>query len=90
MKNFIRNKTIITLIAGITILILMVLLTGCTNKQIFDTQYKFDKAICKIGNEYKEIKLKRWNDYEGEQLQLTDEKGTVYLVSSYNCTLIED
>ena len=63
-------------------------LTGC-NKQIFDFDYTYHTAICNIGGEYKEIKLKSWTDYEdGEQLQLKDYEGYTYLVSSINCTLI--
>ena len=63
-------------------------LTGC-NKQVFDFDYTYTTAICNIGGEYKEIKLKSWTDYEdGEQLQLKDYDGNTYLVSSINCTLI--
>ena len=63
-------------------------LTGC-NKQVFDFDYTYTTAICNIGGEYKEIKLKSWTDYEdGEQLQLKDYEGHTYLVSSINCTLI--
>ena len=62
-------------------------LTGC-NKQIFDFDYTYHTAICNIGGEYKEIKLAKWKDYDGEQLQLKDYEGNSYLVSSINCTLI--
>lgn len=72
----------------IILLILGILtLTGC-NKQIFDFDYTYTTAICNIGGEYKEIKLKSWTDYEGEQLQIKDYEGNTYLVSSINCTLI--
>ncbi len=83
-KNFIRLVAIT--IAGICILLG---LTGC-NQQIIDLNYTFDKAICNIGNETKEIKIDKWNDYDGEQLQIIDDKGNVYLISSYNCTLIKE
>lgn len=83
-KNFIRLVAIT--IAGICILLG---LTGC-NQQIIDLNYTFDKAICNIGNETKEIKIDKWNDYDGEQLQIIDKEGNVYLVSSYNCTLIKE
>ncbi len=81
MKNKIFKLSIVLLI--------IVGLTGC-NKQIFDFDYTFNKAICKIGDETKEIKIKKWTDYDGEQLQITDTNDTVYLVSSINCTLIKE
>lgn len=63
--------------------------TGC-NKQIFDFNYTFDKAICNIGGEYKTIEIQKWTDYDGEQIQIIAEDDTVYLVSSINCTLIDE
>ena len=57
---------------------------------MMDLNYTFDKAICKIGDETKEIEIKKWTDYDGEQLQITDEDGNIYLVSSINCTLIKE
>lgn len=83
-----KNKKNIGILITIIFLLTM-LLTGC-NKQIIDLDYNYNKAICNIGGEYKEIKLKSWKDYEGEQLQITDKEGTTYLVSSINCTLIRD
>ena len=78
---------------GLKILLLVVIttlcLTGC-NKQIIDLKYTYDRAICDIGGTYQEIKIKKWTDYEGEQLQIIDNEGHIYLVSSINCTLIKD
>lgn len=71
------------------LIIILFSLTGC-NKQIFDFNYTYDKAICNIGGEYQTIEIKQWNDYEGEQLQIISEDGNVYLVSSINCTLIDE
>lgn len=82
-----KRLAIITIIAA-AILILFGL-TGC-NQQIIDLNYTYDKAICEIGNEIKEIKIKKWNDYDGEQLQIIDREGNIYLVSSFNCTLIKE
>ena len=85
-----RNKKRLTIITMIAAAILILFgLTGC-NQQIIDMNYTYDKAICKIGNETKEIEIKKWNDYEGEQLQSIDKEGNVYLVSSFNCTLIKE
>ena len=73
----------------ILLVIIALCLTGC-NRQVLDLDYEYDKAICNIGNETKEIKLRSWRDYDGEQLQLTDEEGNKYLISSFNCTLIKE
>ena len=64
-------------------------LTGC-NYQVADLTYTYDKALCHIGNETKEIKIDKWRDYEGEQIQITDEEGNVYLASSYTCILVKE
>lgn len=75
------------LVAIISMLVLMLCFTGC-NKQIFDTNYKFDKAYVKLGEEWKDLKIQTWTDYEdGEQLQLKLQDGTVLIVHSANCIL---
>lgn len=90
MKKMLKNKKIITvLFVVISLVAILFGLTGC-NYQMVDLNYSYDKAICKIGNEIKEIKIQKWTDYEGEQLQIIDKDGNIYLVSSINCTLIKD
>lgn len=78
-----------TMIIAILIMIILVMTTGC-NKQVLDLDYNYDKAICKIGNELKEIEIKKWIDYDGEQLQIKSKDGKTYLVSSFNCTLVKE
>ncbi|MCI9234089.1 MAG: hypothetical protein HFH08_05825 [Bacilli bacterium] len=77
---------------GFILIIVVSLCSGCTigNKEVVDVTYTFNKAICKIGGEYQEIELKKWTDYEGEQVQIWDKKGKYYLLSSVNCTLISE
>lgn len=66
-------------------------LTGCGNRQLIDMNYNFNKAIIQLQNgEVVEVEVQSWNDYDGEQLQVTSTDGTVYLTSSYNCTLIKE
>ena len=89
MKKILMNKNFVTIFGIITILLCLLFLTGC-NKQVLDFEYTFDKAICQIGGETKEIKIKKWNDYEGEQLQIIDKEGNTYLVSNFNCTLVKE
>lgn len=73
----------------LTLVILIVLLssTGCGNKQIFDFNYTFNKAYVKIGEEWFDLELKSWKDYDGEQLQLILKDGTVILTNSMNCII---
>ena len=65
-------------------------LTGCGNKDMWDTVYTFDYAIIKLPNgEVVEGKVDKWTDYEdGDQLQVTID-GKIYLTSTLNCTLIQ-
>ena len=90
MKRLFKNKDFITVLAVLAALFICLFCTGCSNKQLIDLDYSFDKAICVIGDETKEIKLRSWKDYDGEQLQLIDKDGNKYLVSSINCTLIKE
>lgn len=76
------------LFIALSVLFILVL-SGCGNEQMFDTNWRFNKAIIKLGDEVITVDVAMWRDYEdGEQLQITAKDGTVYLTSSYNCTLI--
>ena len=59
MKNKNIIKTIITIGVLIAWLFGLLALTGCGNRDMWDTNYTFHKAICEIGGEYKEIKIIR-------------------------------
>lgn len=67
--------------------ILLLCLTGC-NKQIFDLDYEFDEIICNYDGDKFELKIDKWNDYEGEQIQVIS-GGKTYLVSSNKCYLVK-
>ena len=88
MKKSLTAKLII-LILLLTILGCLILLGGCNgcNYQLIDTTYKYDKAYVKIGEEWVDLEIRSWTDYEGEQLQLKLKDGSILLVSSYNCIL---
>ena len=58
------------------------------NKDAFDFNYTFDKAIVWVGEEKMELDIESWKDYEGEQIQIKAADGKVYLVSSLNTILI--
>ena len=83
------KKFLIIILLTIIMLLCLGCLTGC-NKQIIDTTYTYDKAIIQLGDETIKVDIKKWNDYEGEQLQIISTDGTVYLVSSFNTILIKE
>lgn len=83
-------KKIIAITLGI--LIIVCLFTGCGyNRQIVDFNYEYNTAIIDMfDGTSKTIKVAKWRDYEGEQFQITDTEGNVWLVSSFNCHLINE
>ncbi|MBO7697048.1 MAG: membrane lipoprotein lipid attachment site-containing protein [Methanobrevibacter sp.] len=72
----------------ITICLLAFMLTGC-NRQIFDLEYTYDKAVCNYDGNQFELKIDKWSDYEGEQLQIIS-NGDIYLISANKCYLVKD
>jgi hypothetical protein len=63
-------------------------LIGC-NRELLDTTWKYDTAVTRWPDgTMKTIKIKSWRDCEGEQIQVTDRNGNVYLLSSFNTILI--
>lgn len=78
----------------ITILMLMLTLatlSSCGNKQIFDTTYKFDKAIISLPDgRVVEGEVDSWKDYDdGDQIQVKI-NGVTYLVHSSDIVLIQE
>lgn len=69
----------------------LMLLCGC-NKQIIDINYRFDKALVKWPDgTCKTLAIKSWRDYEdGDQIQMTDTQGNVYLVHACNVVLLKE
>lgn len=77
------------IIAIIIMVCILSIFTAC-NYQVFDLNYKYTNAYVQIGNEWVDLKIDKWRDYEdGEQIQLTLKDGTVMLVSSINCILYD-
>ena len=77
-----------TIAAIVTAGVLTTCLLGC-NRELLDTTWKYDTAVTRWPDgSMKTIKIKSWRDYEGEQIQVTDRNGNVYLLSSFNTVLI--
>ncbi len=66
-------------------------LTGCScNQQVVDFKLKFNKAIIFNDNHATIIDIQKWNDYDGEQIQLITEDGAIIVTSSFDTKLIND
>lgn len=77
------------LITG-AVLVCAAALCGC-NREVFDTNYVFNRALISWPDgTMKELKIQKWCDYEGEQIQIRATDGKVYLISSLNAVLIRD
>ena len=72
-------------------LMMVAILAGCGNKDMWDTNYTYDKAIISMPDgSILEGKVTNWTDYEdGDQIQVTID-GKVYLVHSSNIVLINE
>ena len=80
-------------IAAILVLMVALVLIGCnySGYDIVDTHYHFNRAMISMPDgTILNVQIAKWSDAEGEQLTITAKDGTRYLVSSYNCVLIED
>lgn len=77
------------IIGVLLVVIFAVFLTGCGNRQLFDTTYTFDYATIYSpnGEVVAQGKVQSWNDYEnGDQLQVKID-GVVYLTHASNVVL---
>lgn len=79
------------IIALFMILLVLVTMVACGNKDVFDTVYTYDYAIIALPDgTSKKVEIKQWTDYEdGDQLQIKATDGTIYLVHSEDCVLIK-
>lgn len=75
----------------VMVLAIMFTLSGCGNYSIIDTKWKFDTAMIELpGGEIVSVNVKSWTDADdGDQITVVSEDGTVYMVHSVNCALIE-
>lgn len=71
--------------------LLMLTLCSCGNYDLFDTNYTYDYAIISFPDgSVQTIEIEQWTDYEGEQIQIIAKDGTVYLLSTVNCILVNE
>ena len=77
------------------VIIICILCRPCSNKDMWDTNYTFNEAICygdfdsDGAGEWKTFNIDNWTDYgDGDSIQIKTEDGDVYLFHASNCTLI--
>lgn len=65
-------------------------LTGC-NRQVFDFKLKFTKAMVRWPDGKTEtLDVRKWCDYEGDQLQIITKDGKTYVFHSMNVVLMSE
>ena len=77
------------ILAVLVLVVLMMALTGCGNRDMFDTVFSYEEAVLSMADgTIVRGKVENWRDYEdGEQIQVKID-GVTYLVNSVNITLI--
>lgn len=79
------------LCVAMVLLTVLLIFTGCSNRQIIDTTYRYDYAIIKLANgEVVEGKVQSWLDFESSDMIQVKIDGKSYLVRSVNCDLIDN
>ena len=58
-------------------------------KDYASIKYTYDKAVCNYDGDKFTLEIDKWNDYDGEQLQVIS-NGKTYLISANKCYLIKD
>ena len=77
---------------GISFLFIAIfLLSACTNQQILDTTWHFNRAIIIVGDESYEVEVQSWRDFENsDMMQVRTRDGKTYLTHSSNIILIQE
>lgn len=80
------------IIALLMIVLVLVTMVSCGNRDAFDTVYTFDYAIIAFPDgTNKKVEIKQWRDYvDGNQIQIKATDGTIYLVHSEDCVLVNE
>ena len=66
-------------------------LSGCGNKDMFDVNYTFNKAYIRWPDgTMKVIDIKKWRNCKGEQIQIFSQDGKLYLINSVNSVLVSE
>lgn len=79
-----KRKMLAGLVMGLALL-----MSGCGNKDMFDTVYTYNYAIMELPDgRIIEGDVEQWRDYEGDVLQVKMD-GTVYYIHAENIVLMQ-
>ena len=68
----------------------MAIISGCGNMDIIDWHWRFDKARIKVNdNEWQEVKIKNWHDYDNSDMIAIETDTQVFVTHSVNVILIK-
>ena len=87
-KSIIRIVALVT--AALILACMMLMFTGCGNRQVFDVTYTFDRAIIELPNgAIVEGEVESWRDYESDSIQVVID-GVAYYTHVENVVLIAE
>lgn len=78
------------ILGAIIVLGLGTLMTGCGNRDVFDTTWEFDNAIILFGEDKIEVEISSWKDYDDTTIQIKSKDGRVYLTDVKNVLMIKE
>lgn len=83
------KRKIITLMLALMLLFSLCACSAGYNKQIFDTNYKFNTAVILLSDgSTQTVNVQSWNDWENsDSIQFTDDNGVVYYTHISNVIL---
>ena len=71
--------------------LLLFLLAGCGNRQMFDTTWNFNRAYIMIGDSVIDVEIASWRDFDNsDMIQIRTADGATYLTHSVNVILVQD
>lgn len=78
-------------LVGIVLIIMtMSLLVSCSNHQIIDLNWNFNKAVILRADGEQLVEVKNWNEYEDGAIQIVTSDGVVYYTHLNNVILINE
>lgn len=85
------KKRLAMVLAVLIMLCCVWMFGGCSNQQLIDVTYSFERAIIELPNgEIIEGKVDSWKDYENSDQIQVKVNGKTYLIHSSNVVLISE
>lgn len=76
---------------AIVSLMFLSILSGCScNQAIMDFDYEYNTALINCGGEWKEYKIKKWDDYDNDTICIWTEDGQIIYTHFSNVVMFKD